>query len=61
MRALIRRVLNASVTVREECVGEISNGLLVYVGVSKDDTNDDLIWISKKILGKEFLKIQINE
>ena len=51
MRALIRRVLNASVTVREECVGEISNGLLVYVGVSKDDTNDDLIWISKKILG----------
>ena len=51
MRALIRRVLNASVGVREECVGKISNGLLVYIGLSKDDTNDDLIWISKKILG----------
>lgn len=38
MRFLIQRVQNASVTVENEIIGSISNGLLVFVGVSNTDT-----------------------
>jgi D-tyrosyl-tRNA(Tyr) deacylase len=38
MRALVQTVSRASVTVGEEIVGEIKDGLLVLVGVTHDDT-----------------------
>jgi len=38
MRALIQTVSRASVTVDDEVVGEIEDGLLVLVGVTHDDT-----------------------
>lgn len=38
MRALVQTVSRASVTVEEEIVGEIKDGLLVLVGVTHDDT-----------------------
>lgn len=37
MRALVQRVLSASVTVADEVVGEIGPGLCVFVGVTHDD------------------------
>jgi len=37
--ALIQRVKRASVTVDEKIIGKINNGLLVFVGVEKDDDN----------------------
>ena len=40
MRFLIQRVQNASVTVENEIIGSISNGLLVFVGVSNTDTKE---------------------
>lgn len=40
MRFLIQRVQNASVTVENETIGSISNGLLVFVGVSNTDTRE---------------------
>lgn len=49
MRAVVQRVLEARVTVNEEIVGQIGPGLLVYLGVEKGDTNDDLIWTAEKI------------
>ena len=38
MRALVQTVSRATVTVDDEIVGEIENGLLVLVGVTHDDT-----------------------
>ncbi|MCI6714007.1 MAG: D-aminoacyl-tRNA deacylase [Lachnospiraceae bacterium] len=40
MRFLIQRVQNARVTVENETIGSISNGLLVFVGVSNNDTRE---------------------
>jgi D-aminoacyl-tRNA deacylase len=50
MKAVIQRVLEASVIVNKETVGQIDSGLLVYLGVQKGDTNDDLVWLAEKIL-----------
>lgn len=50
MRAVIQRVLEATVTVNQETVGQIGPGLLVYLGVEKGDTRDELIWLAEKIL-----------
>ena len=51
MRALVRRVLSATVSVNCKTVGEINRGLLVYLAVHKDDEDSDLGWISQKVLG----------
>lgn len=40
MRFLIQRVQNADVTVENETIGAIGNGLLVFVGVSNTDTRE---------------------
>ena len=50
MKAVVQRVLEASVTVKKETVGQIGHGLLIYLGVQKGDTNDDLVWMAEKIL-----------
>ena len=39
MRALLQRVTHASVTVDEQIVGQIGQGLLVLLGVGRDDSN----------------------
>jgi len=51
MRALLRRVLNASVSVDGKVVGAIEQGVLVYLGVGRDDDEEDAGWIIKKTLG----------
>lgn len=50
MRALLRRVLNASVSVDGRVVGAIKRGLLIYLGVGRDDHEEDADWIIKKVL-----------
>lgn len=50
MRALIQRVRRASVTIQDVVSGEIGHGLLVLIGVSADDTDEDIRWIVKKIV-----------
>lgn len=49
MKAVLQRVLSASVTVDAKIISEIKNGLLVLVGIEDADTNDDIIWLSNKI------------
>ncbi len=49
MRALIQRVLEASVTVDGKRVSEIGPGLLVLWGVGKGDTEKDAEWLADKI------------
>ncbi|MFL9482363.1 D-aminoacyl-tRNA deacylase [Chitinophagaceae bacterium LWZ2-11] len=50
MRVVIQRVSEASVTVDDKITGEIKNGLLVLVGIEDADTNEDIIWLSNKIV-----------
>lgn len=50
MRAVIQRVLKASVKVGDNLVGSIEKGLCVLVGISHDDTDTDLEYIVRKIL-----------
>jgi len=51
MRACVQRVSQASVTVDNRAVGQISRGLLVLLGVSSDDTEHDARQLADKIRG----------
>ena len=51
MRVVIQRVLEASVVVDAKVVGSIKNGLLVLLGIEDADTQDDINWLSNKIVG----------
>jgi D-aminoacyl-tRNA deacylase len=51
MRAVVQRVSRAKVTVNGEITGEIGLGLLVLLGVGRDDTEADAIYLSEKIAG----------
>jgi D-aminoacyl-tRNA deacylase len=49
MRAVIQRVTRASVEVRQEIVGQIGRGLLVFLGVESADSREDVLWLAGKI------------
>jgi D-aminoacyl-tRNA deacylase len=51
MRAVLQRVTRASVRVGGETVGEIGGGLVVLVGVARDDTAEDARYLVEKTLG----------
>lgn len=48
MRVLIQRVRRASVSIGGDEVASIGRGMLVLLGVSVDDTEEDLEWLVKK-------------
>ena len=50
MRAVVQRVTEARVEVAGERVGEIGAGLLVLLGVARDDTRDDADYLADKIV-----------
>ena len=50
MRAVIQRVSRAKVSVGGETVGEIGRGILVLLGVSRDDTEKEAIYLLEKTL-----------
>ena len=50
MRIVIQRVSRASVKVADETVGKIDNGLLVFLGISHDDQEEDVLWLAKKLM-----------
>lgn len=49
MRAVIQRVLEASVEINGTTVSRIDGGLLVLLGVEDGDTADDVFWLSSKV------------
>jgi D-aminoacyl-tRNA deacylase len=51
MRLVIQRVSSARVTVSHSTVGEIGTGLLVLMGVSRNDTAEDAKYLVEKVLG----------
>lgn len=50
MRMIIQRVTKASVTVEEKVIGQIGVGLLVLVGIENEDTVEDILWLSNKVV-----------
>ncbi len=50
MRILIQRVKEASVTVEDAISGVIETGLLVLMGIEDADTDEDISWLSNKIV-----------
>ena len=50
MRACVQRVREASVTVGDEVVGRVAGGLLVLLGVGRDDTDRDVEALVDKIV-----------
>ena len=49
MRAVIQRVSRASVKINAELKASINNGLLVLLGIEKEDTQEDVDWLAGKI------------
>ncbi|XOF34508.1 MAG: D-aminoacyl-tRNA deacylase [Candidatus Electrothrix sp. YB6] len=50
MRAVLQRVSSAEVTVAGQQTGTIGTGLLVLLGVHKDDEQKDIAWLAEKIV-----------
>lgn len=50
MRLVIQRVSEASVIIESKIVAQISNGLVVLVGIENEDTIEDIKWLSTKIV-----------
>lgn len=50
MRAVLQRVSRATVSVDDKNVGEINKGILVLLGVSREDTEKDAIYLLEKTL-----------
>ncbi|MGB5264555.1 MAG: D-aminoacyl-tRNA deacylase [Lutimonas sp.] len=49
MKAVIQRVLQASVSIEGKIFSQIDQGLLVLLGISNEDNDSDIVWLSKKI------------
>ncbi|NJW54078.1 D-aminoacyl-tRNA deacylase [Salinimicrobium oceani] len=49
MRAVIQRVLEASVVIEGVKKAEIGAGLLILLGIEHEDSEEDINWLSKKI------------
>jgi D-tyrosyl-tRNA(Tyr) deacylase len=49
MRAVIQRVTEARVTVNQAVVGQIQHGLVVLLGISRDDTLAKAEWLAEKL------------
>ena len=50
MRVVIQKVTQASVSIENQILGSIEKGVLVVVGIEDTDTNDDIAWLSAKIV-----------
>ncbi len=51
MKAVIQRVSQSSVTINGQVVAQIQNGLLVLIGIEDADNQEDINWLSSKIVG----------
>jgi D-tyrosyl-tRNA(Tyr) deacylase len=50
MRAVVQRVAQAEVRINGKPAGKIKEGILVLLGVHKDDREQDVVWMSKKLV-----------
>lgn len=50
MRAVIQRVSEASVTINQTTKVPIGRGLVAFVGIENEDNEEDILWLSRKII-----------
>lgn len=50
MRVVIQRVAEAKVEVEKNVLGKIDKGLLIFVGIEEADSDEDIKWLSRKIV-----------
>ena len=50
MRAVIQRVSEASVSIENKIVSKINFGLLIFLGIEIEDTQEDSLWLANKIV-----------
>ncbi len=50
MRAVIQRVSEASVMIDDKLKGRIRSGFLVLLGIEENDNDEDVTWLSQKIV-----------
>lgn len=50
MRIVIQRVSHASVTINQQVKSSIGMGFLILLGIGKDDTEEDINWLVKKVI-----------
>ena len=50
MKTVIQRVTKASVTIDSKVTSSITNGLLILIGIEDADTQEDIGWLSNKIV-----------
>ena len=51
MRAVVQRVKSSKVEVDGKTIGSIGRGINLLIGISKDDTREDIDYIVRKVLG----------
>lgn len=61
MRAVIQRVTQSSVVVNEAVTGEIGRGLLVLLGIEKEDTQADLRYTFEKTIGLRIFEDELGK
>ena len=61
MICLIQRVNDAEVKIKDISYSKIEKGLLIFLGIEKDDGNEDLDYIVKKTLGLRIFSDQKNK
>jgi D-tyrosyl-tRNA(Tyr) deacylase len=49
MRIVIQRVSESSVHINRQLKAQIGNGLMILAGFEENDTEEDIVWMSKKI------------
>ena len=54
MRVCLQRVSRAAVSVEDQICGQIAAGMVVLLGVSTEDTEADIEWMTQKILHLRF-------
>ena len=50
MRVVVQRVSKASVVINSDEICNINNGLLILLGIELNDSDEDIVWLTKKII-----------
>ena len=50
MRVVIQRVSKASVVINSDEICNVKNGLLILLGIELKDSDEDIVWLTKKII-----------
>ena len=56
MRVVVQRVSSARVVVDDETIASIDAGMVLFVGLEKDDRPDDMTWVANKVRGLRFFE-----